>query len=52
MTITGITPPSLDTGLTPTFPFSMFGPSTWPNEKCCSAANPKPGCGDLTSPTQ
>jgi len=24
MTITGITPPSLNTGLTPTFPFSMF----------------------------
>jgi hypothetical protein len=27
MTITGITPPSLNTGLTPTFPFSVFDPA-------------------------
>jgi len=51
MTITGTTPPSLNTGLTPTFPFSMFDPvhpgvdgtaststSTWPSGTCCSAA--------------
>jgi hypothetical protein len=51
MTITGTTPPSLNTGLTPTFPFSVFDPvhpgvdgtaststSTWPSGTCCSAA--------------